>query len=85
MVSRILDIFGRKSGHFGSNLSIFGKKKLEHCGFMTHFKMKEIGEKTHICSISSVILGLNSENIYFGHSLVENQDTGRKKSFRNSV
>ena len=66
-------------------LAYLAKKKLEHCGFMTHFKMKEIGEKTHICSISSVILGLNSENIYFGHFSVKNQDTGQKKSFCNSA
>ena len=34
LVSRIPDIFGRKSGHFpivGANLSIFGIKRLEHC------------------------------------------------------
>ena len=45
----------------------------------------EIGKKTHISSISCVIFGLHSENTYFGHFLVENQDTGQKKAFCNSA
>ena len=43
LVSRILDISGRKSGHFqivAANLSIFGMKRLQHCWFMEQFKSK---------------------------------------------
>ena len=44
-------------------------------------QMNTLEKKTSICSISCIILWLNSENSYFGHFWVENQDTGRKKSF----
>ena len=47
--------------------------------------MKKVEKKTSICSILCVILSQNSENTYFGHFLVENWDTGRKKSFCNSA
>ena len=47
-------------------------------------QMNKVETKTSIISILCVILWKNSENTYFGHFLVENQDTGQKKSFRNS-
>ena len=43
LVSRILDISGRKSGHFqiiAANLSIFGIKRLQYCWFMSQFNSK---------------------------------------------
>ena len=46
--------------------------------------MKKVEKKKSICSILCVILSQNSENTYFGHFLVENWDTGLKKSFCNS-
>ena len=43
LVSRIPDIFCRKSGHFQMvviNLSIFGIKRLQYCSFKTQFNSK---------------------------------------------
>ena len=48
-------------------------------------QMNKLEKKTGFCSISWVVLWKNLENTYFGHFLVENQDTGRQKSFCNSA
>ena len=89
LLFRIPDNSGKKSGHFQIvivNHIIFGINSLQHCWFTTQWwndEMNKLEKKTGICSISCVILWQNSENTYFGHFLVENQDTGWKKSFCN--
>ena len=47
--------------------------------------MQEIDNKTSACSILCVVLWQNSAYTRFGHFLVENWDTGLKKSCCNSA